>query len=350
MRYPEFLNSQSSLGFPAPSFGCTIEPYHTSFLHMMEVMKEKGHLLYPGENAFKDDGVGISTNPADCGRELTAMYLDRDIDALISCGGGELMCEILDYVDFEKIKATNPKWFLGYSDNTNFVFPLVTICDVAAIYGPCAASFGMEPWHESIRNFYDLLLGRKNSFDAYDRWESTALKDAEHPLETINATEKRIHAIYKDGTFIQDASLSDISFAMEGRMLGGCMDCLVNLLGTEYDKVTEFDEKYKEDGIIWVLEACDLNVFSIRRAMWQMEHAGWFKHVKGFIFGRPLIPDDMMGLNRFDAVLNVASKYNVPVIMDADVGHRPPSIPIVMGALGKVSVNGNDMNITYDFR
>lgn len=348
MRYPQFIDSKSSIGFPAPSFGCTIEPYHTAFLHMIDVMKEKGHILYPGNNAFKSDGVGISTNPADCGRELSAMYLDSDIDALISCGGGELMCEILDYVDWDAIKKADPKWFLGYSDNTNFVFPLVTMCDVAAIYGPCAASFGMAPWHQSIKDFYELLLGRKKSFDAYDKWEIEAFKSPEHPLEPINATEKRIHAIYKDGVFIQDASESSVKFEMKGRMLGGCMDCLVNLLGTQYDKVSEFDEKYSEDGIIWVLEACDLNVFSIRRAMWQMEHAGWFKHVNGFIFGRPLNPDDMMGLNHFEAVLNVASKYNVPVIMDADVGHRPPSIPIVMGATGRVCVSGNDMNIAYE--
>ena len=42
----------------------------------------------------------------------------------------------------------------------------------------------------------------------------------------------------------------------------------------------DFIERYKEDGILWFLEACDLNVFSIRRAMWQMEQAGWFEHVK----------------------------------------------------------------------
>lgn len=52
---------------------------------------------------------------------------------------------------------------------------------------------------------------------------------------------------------------------MEGRLLGGCLDCLVNLVGTGYDKVAAFVEKYKEDGIIWFLESCDLNVFSIAR-------------------------------------------------------------------------------------
>ena len=57
------------------------------------------------------------------------------------------MCEILPYIDFEKIRNSEPKWFLGYSDNTNLIFLLATLCDTAAIYGPCAAAFGMEPSH-----------------------------------------------------------------------------------------------------------------------------------------------------------------------------------------------------------
>ena len=33
--------------------------------------------------------------------------------------------------------------------------------------------------------------------------------------------------------------------------------------GTPYDKVNEFNEKYQEDGIIWFLESCDLNIMAI---------------------------------------------------------------------------------------
>lgn len=60
------------------------------------------------------------------------------------------MCEILDYVDFDKIRKADPKWYLGYSDNTNFTFLLTTLCDTASIYGPCAGSLrrnpGMKQW------------------------------------------------------------------------------------------------------------------------------------------------------------------------------------------------------------
>lgn len=48
---------------------------------------------------------------------------------------------------------------------------------------------------------------------------------------------------------------------MQGRLIGGCMDCLVNLTGTKFDRVGDFLEAYREDGFLWFLETCDLNVF-----------------------------------------------------------------------------------------
>ena len=127
------------------------------------------------------------------------------------------------------------------------------------------------------------------------------------------------------------------------------MDCLVTLLGTKFDKTAEFIERYRDDGFIWFLEACDLNVFSIRRAMWQMEQAGWFQYVKGFLIGRPnsAYGQEMMGLDAYQAVLEVAGRKNVPVIMDADIGHLPPMMPIVSGSLAKVSAKDNTLSIQY---
>ncbi len=96
-----------------------------------------------GPNCYVESGIGISNTPSACGKELQDFYCMQENDCLISCGGGELMCEILDYVDFEKIKEAEPKWYMGYSDNTNMTFLLATLCDVASVYGPCASAFGM---------------------------------------------------------------------------------------------------------------------------------------------------------------------------------------------------------------
>ncbi len=124
------------------------------------------------------------------------------------------------------------------------------------------------------------------------------------------------------------------------------MDCLVNLIGTKYDGMAGFSERYKEEGIIWFLEACDLNVFSMRRAMWQMEHAGWFKYVKGFILGRPRhFGEEMMGLDHYHALTEHIRKYNVPIVLDADIGHLPPMMPLITGSYADVELKDGKLNI-----
>ena len=355
MRYAEFLPKHGTIGLVAPSFGCNIEPYRTAFMCAQEKWKKMGYRLDPGPNCYEGKGIGISNTPDACGDELTQYYASKENDCLISCGGGELMCEILDYVDFDLLSKVPPKWYMGYSDNTNMTYLSATLCDTASIYGPCAPAFGMEPWHESLQDAFDILTGKKLAVRGYPMWEKESLKSGENPTAPYYVTQKRILKYYpgdcqkkadgfKEALILSGEDIPHVSFA--GRLLGGCMDCLVNLLGTKYDKTAEFAEKYKEDGIIWFLEACDLNVFSIRRAMWQMEHAGWFEHVKGFLIGRPLcFGQEMMGLDACQAVLETAARKNVPVVMDVDLGHLPPMMPLVVGSMGEVTVEGNEIEV-----
>ena len=335
MRYPEFLKEHGTIGFVAPSFGCNTEPYKTAFENAGRKWKEQGYRLMYGPNCFAGEGIGISNTPEKCGAELNEYYTAEDNDALISCGGGELMCEVVPYIDFERIRKAKPKWYMGFSDNTNFTFLSATLCDTAAIYGPCAAAFGMEPWHESLYDAMALLTGKKDTISGYSMWEKESLKDEEHPLVPYNLTERTRIRRFPD----QDASFS-------GRLIGGCMDCLVNLTGTEFDHVAEFNERYKEDGIIWFLEACELNVMSIRRAIWHMKHAGWFSYVKGFLIGRPLcFGEEAFGIDHYRAVTDLLAEYEVPVIMDLDIGHFSPMMPLVCGGTVDVSVAGQKITI-----
>ncbi len=350
MIYPEFLKKDGTIGFPAPSFGANIEPYKSRLTEAFQVLRKEGFVPLPGTNAYRGDGVGISNEPVHCAGELTAMYCDGDIDAYISVGGGELMCEILDYIDLDRIKNSTPKWFMGYSDNTNFTFLLNTICDTASIYAPCACDFCANPRPRYIQDALDLITGTELEFDSYHEWQKESLVTPENPFAPLNTTEERIHALYHEGRFIKDAREFKDSFSFTGRIIGGCLDCLVTLCGTQYDKVSEFCDKYEKDGIIWLIEACDLNVFGIRRALWQLKHAGWFKNVKGFVFGRPANGGEFLGLDHYEAVLPVVRELGVPAVIDADFGHCDPMIPVMMGSIAEFSVNENDMRVKYRMR
>ena len=170
MRYPEFLKDNGTIGMVAPSFGCTFEPYKSCMEAAIKRFEKMGYTIIEGPNCRKEDGIGISSSPENCGRELTEYYSFDNSDILISCGGGELMCEILDYVDFEAVKAAKPKWFLGYSDNTNFTFLLNTICDTASIYGPCIGAFGMDELHPALSDTINTFTGKLQDVWGYDKF------------------------------------------------------------------------------------------------------------------------------------------------------------------------------------
>ena len=376
MRYPEFLNNNGSIGFVAPSFGCATKPYSTAFNMATVKFMEMGYNLIVGPNAYESKGIGISNTPDACAKELMDMYLSEDTDALISCGGGELMCEILEYLDFNKLSKAKPKFFLGYSDNTNFTFLQNILTDTASIYGPCAGSFAAFKWHKSLQDTWDVLTGKGYEtayFDAngnitqnksgnvkaikykkisgYPDFELVSLKNENNPAPEYNLTEKKELKLYQGDRDIKNDLSDSMKLRIEGRLIGGCMDCLANILGTSFDKVGEFIDKYKNEKIVWFLESCDLNVFDIRRAMWRMDNAGWFKNVGGFIIGRPMhFNESMMNLDQYKAITGIVGKYNVPIIMDADFGHLSPSMPIISGSYVKVEAIGNDIDIFYYLR
>jgi len=72
-----------------------------------------------------------------------------------------------------------------------------------------------------------------------------------------------------------------------------------------------------------------------------MKNAGYFKNCKGIIFGRPLIIREEYNMSYYEATRDILNDLNIPIIMDCDIGHLAPQIPIVNGAILDVkSENG----------
>lgn len=335
MKYPVFIKKNDKIAFVAPSYGCTFEPYLTRVNTSKEVFNNLGYKVEMGPNVFHEI-IGRSNTPKKCGDEINKYFNDEDTKAVLAVGGGELMIEILPHIDFTLL-SNHPKWYMGYSDNTNLTYLLTTICDVASIYGPCAPSFGITPWHPYLDDSYKLLTGEKLIVGSYGMWQKDDNKTTD-PLGQMNLTEQLKMKSYPT---------NEINF--NGRLLGGCLDVLLNFLGTEFDKTKAFIEKYKNDGIVWFLEACDLNTMAIRRGIYQLDKAGWFKYTKGFIFGRPLNGmNPCGGLDEYKAVKDVLKKYKVPMIFDVDLGHLPPSMPLITGSMAKVNLKENKLEIEME--
>ncbi len=381
MRYPEFLKDFGAIGCIAPSFGSTRPidvAQHDAAIGCFEGM---GYSYVEGPNCRLNIGEGRSNTPIECAKEVNDFFINDKSDVIFSAGGGELMCEILPFVDFAGIKKANPKWFMGYSDNTNLTFLLTTICDTAAIYGSGIKAFGQLPWHKCMYDQLALIRGEKFSFSNYDGFEG-ARYESENFLDPFGISEPYKQLIYdpswpgtateggaavakegaegEAGVAVEEVGAAEVCAAenveagsgvnFSGRAIGGCIDSLSTLCGTEYDHVKEFVNKYKEDGIVWFLEACELTPFQVRRVLFQFEKAGWLENVKGFIFGRPLSYRTATGFTHEDAIVGILSKYNVPIVMETDLGHLPPRIPYVSGGLCKVSAKGNSFSIDFELK
>ncbi len=346
MNFPKPLKKGDTIAIAAPSFGATTEPYKTRFEEAIRQFKLRGYKVKVGECCYKSDGLGISTEPEIAARELMELYLDEEVSAVFSCGGGELMCEVMSFVDFEKLKTVPAKWFIGYSDNTNFIFPLVTLCNVAAIYGQNASGFG-KPWEQSEFDVWNLLEGKNYTVSGYPMFQSPQAESSD-PLSAYILTDKKVLSTFvsKDGKLTKLPE--DKELVLSGTLLGGCLDCLVGLSGTRFDAVKDFNEKHKN--VLWVLESCDYNPMDIRRALWHLKECGWFNNACGFIVGRPLAAfgQELMGVNEINAVTGILGELGVPIVLNADIGHIDPTMPLIIGSKAKVCVKGNDINISME--
>ena len=129
---------------------------------------------------------------------------------------------------------------------------------------------------------------------------------------------------------------------------GYVLDVIKFFFGTKYDNIKKYIEKYKEDGIIWYFDCFEMSTPELYRILWQMKNSDYFKYCSGIIFGRPVFIREDYNISFNQAILDVLSDLNIPIICDADIGHRKPQFAIVNGAiLNIISENGKGIIKTY---
>ena len=57
MRFPEFLKPDGTIGFVAPSFGCSTEPYKTSFVNAQTNLSAQADLAEEPESLCPFVGI-----------------------------------------------------------------------------------------------------------------------------------------------------------------------------------------------------------------------------------------------------------------------------------------------------
>ena len=253
-------------------------------------------------------------------KELEELYKDEDVKSIICVGGGDFLLEMLPEIDFYIVK-NNPKWLQGYSDPTGLLFTITTNFDIATIYADNFKAFGMEPWHKSLKNNLEILKGNIVKQESFDMYESSR-------------TEKIIgNEGYNLDRPIMWENINSEDVNVTGRIIGGCIDVISELFGTRFDKTKDFIQKYKEDGIVWYFDNCELTSEGLIRTLWKFKDNGWFEYSKGIIFGRSGLEASWYNISFKEAVTRVLGDLNIPIIINADIGHVAPRMTIINGAM-----------------
>ena len=232
MKYPAFIKEGSTIGICAPSFGVPFDPYRAKYEEGKRKLIEHGFKIKESTSVYNLEKAQSNT-PQIRAKEFMDLYLDEEVDLIMSVAGGEIMCEILPFIDFDKIKNSKPKYFMGYSDNTNLTFTLTTICDLVSIYGACVTNYGTYDLDKSLIESIEMISGNLFKQESYEMYEVESLKDID-PLSNINLEKQVEWRNLKN----------EKSMEFSGRFLGGCLDVLISLVGTKYDLVKEYIERF----------------------------------------------------------------------------------------------------------
>lgn len=314
MIYPEFLKKGDTIGICAPSAGIGADDFDEFEVSLSHLRKQDWSVK---ETESVRSGLDESAPARTRGAEFNELVYDKGVNAIICASGGDFLISMLPYVDAAALKKT-PKWIQGYSDPTSLLYYVTTVLDIATVYGVNAGGFWMQKLHPSLDDGIDILKGNiptQHSFYMYEG--SRSGRDGGYSLTD------RVNWLTPNG---------DVD--VRGRLLGGCLDCICDVIGTRYDGTLDFIRRYKNDGVIWYFDIFAMKAEAVHNTLFKMKDMGYFENACGFVFGRVMFPSSFTGMSYIDAAKKILG--DAPMIFDTDVGHVPPKMTLINGAMAHV--------------
>lgn len=251
-----------------------------------------------GKYLFSEDNYCAGT-PMERAKDLNDMFSDKEVKAIFTVKGGDMVNGILPYIDFENIK-NNPKIFLGMSDITVLLCAINKMTGLITFHCQDYVWFGKDEVTNYDKNeIIDKLFNGNKTILPYEERQFSDLKNKE----------------------------------IKGKIYGTNVRCLLKLLGTSYmpnlENAILFLEGFHSDIIQWnsMLEQYNqMNAFSkavVFGYIYQLQHIEENKYS---------IVDELRKINS-----------NVPVIKTNDFGHIHGNSIIPIGA--EVTINANEQSI-----
>jgi len=297
--FPKSLKKGDKIAIISPAR--SVEP--TQLEKGIEMIKSKGFEPILGENLYTkfSNGYNYAGTEEQRLKDINWALNDSEISAVWASRGGYGCQHLLKGLDLKEF-TKNPKWYIGYSDNTviqSYLFKK----GFASIHGQTikTSSFGVT--EESYDLLFDILKGKNPKY---------SLKSNQYN---------------KQGN-------------TEGELVGGNLALIYALLGTKYS----FDFKDK----ILFIEDIGENFYALDRMIMSLELAGVFTKIKGLIVGGMTNMGDEKENKQYEEsfdefanqlIADRISKYNFPVVFDFPNGHIKDNRPLIIGSNVNIKVN-----------
>lgn len=273
----------------------------------LNLIRSKGYEPVLGKHLYTQFSNGYSYAGTEQQRisDMNWALNDPEISAVWTSRGGYGCQHLLEHLELKEYKK-NPKWYIGYSDNTVIQSYLLKN-KFASIHAQTikTSGFGVAP--EAYNLTFDILKGK---FPKYS---------------------------VKNNKFNRSGKT-------EGELVGGNLALIYALLGTKYS----FDFKDK----ILFIEDIGEKFYALDRMMMSLELAGVFRKIKGLIIGgMTLMEDDKENINyeesfdefSYQLIAERISKYDFPVIFGFPNGHIYDNRPIIIGANVEMEVGNKNI-------
>nr|WP_294221581.1 LD-carboxypeptidase [uncultured Chryseobacterium sp.] len=261
----------------------------------IEMIRTRGYEPVLGEHLYTkfSNGYNYAGTEQERLKDMNRALNDPEISAVWASRGGygcQHLIEGLDLKSFTK----NPKWYIGYSDNTviqSYLFKK----GFASVHGQTIKTSGFGVTEESYDLIFDILKNK-------------------HPKYILKP-----HQYNKPGS-------------TEGMLIGGNLALIYALLGTKY----AFDFKDK----ILFIEDIGENFYALDRMIMSLEMAGVFRKISGLIIGGMTNMGDEKENKQYEEsfdefayqlISERVSKYDFPVIFGFPNGHIKDNRPLIIG-------------------
>ena len=335
-RFPRPLPPGARIGVTSPSSGVG-DRLRPRIEASIASLRARGFDVVVGE--CMGDHQVVSAPKEERAAELVAMLTDPAVAAVVPPWGGETAIDLLDQVDWDALRDVEPTWVVGWSDLCSVLLPLTLRAGWATLHGwnladtAYAAPDGLLHWLDLAAATGEVTQTSPGlSRDGWDDYE------ANPTVATMTLDKPSSWSVLGGG----DAEVS-------GVLVGGCLEVVSPMAGTPYADVPSFGEQHADAGLVVYLEACEHPAYDVARMLHGLRLADWFEHANGVVIGRTSAPDSDK-MSQHEAVADALGMLDVPVILDADVGHTQPFLPLVNGARARVSVTDGVGRVTQSLR